>query len=109
MDRIMDGPLVGSLVVALQSVPDPRQRRGCRHSSSSLRTLAFLGCRCRQTEFAVLQRWADKHGGTLREPLGFDRPAPPHATTLSRFRAGLDLDAFRAAFVAGLSGTLAEL
>jgi hypothetical protein len=108
-DRTMEGPLLGSLVVALRNVPDPRQRRGRRHPGPSLLALAFLGCLCRQAEFAVLQRWADKHWDTLRGPLGFDRPAPPHATTLSRFLAGLDLDAFRTAFVAWLGDVLAEL
>jgi hypothetical protein len=108
-DRIMESPLVGSLVAALQDVPDPRKRRGQRHGSASLLALAFLGCLCRQAELAVLQRWAAKHWDVLRRPLGFDRPAPPHATTLSRFLAALDLDAFRTAFVAWLGDLLAQL
>jgi DDE_Tnp_1-associated len=108
-DRIMDGPLLDSLVAALHVVPDPRKRRGRRHPASGLLALAFLGCLCRQAELAVLQRWAGKHWDVLRQPLGFDRPAPPHPTTLSRFLAALSLDSFRTAFVGWLADILARL
>jgi hypothetical protein len=105
----MSAPLVGSLVVALQSVPDPRHRRGIRHGCASLLALAFLGCLCRHTELAVLQRWARRHWALLREPLGFDRPQPPHATTLSRLLAAFDPEAFQNAFVGWLRAALVAL
>src|SRR5437763_15853810 len=84
------GPLVGSLVEALQAVPDPRHRRGVRHPCAGLLALTFLGCLCRLRELAVLHRWAKRHWATLREPLGFDREEPPHATTVSRVLAPVD-------------------
>jgi hypothetical protein len=33
---------------------------------------------------AVLRRWAVRHWEILATPLGFDRPTPPHATTITR-------------------------
>jgi hypothetical protein len=105
----MATPLVGSLVVALQAVPDPRHRRGRRHPCAGLLALAFLGCLCRHTELAVLQRWARHHWALLRGPLGFDRPDPPHATTLSRLLAAFDPDQFQRAFVGWLRAALDAL
>lgn len=98
--------LVGSLVEALEELLDPRYRRGVRHGYSSLVALVLLGCLCRKTELAVLQRWAADHWGVLREPLGFTRPAPPHATTLSRALAKLPLEPFQQAFIDWLADAL---
>jgi hypothetical protein len=108
-DGTVATPLVGSLVVALQAVTDPRCPRGLRHPCAGLLALAFLGCLCRHTELAVLQRWARRHWPLLREPLGFDRPAPPHATTLSRLLAAFDPDEFQRAFVGWLHAALDAL
>ena len=79
------------------------------HRCASLLALASLGCLCRQTQWAVLQRWARRHWALLREPWGFDRPQPPHATTLSRLLAAFDADAFHSAFVGWLPAALAAL
>jgi DDE_Tnp_1-associated len=103
----MEGPLVGSLVLALQQIPDTRRRRGRRHPYASLLALAFLGCLCRHTELAVLQRWANTHWELLRGPLGFLRPQAPHATTLSRLLAALSPEIFQRVFVAWLGDALA--
>src|SRR4051794_4768118 len=43
-------PLVGSLVEALQAVPDPRQRRGVRPPCAGMLALPLLGCLCRLSE-----------------------------------------------------------
>ena len=102
-------PLVGSLVEALSSLPDPRKARGQRHPCPGMVALAFLGCLCRHTELAVLRRWAKAHWGLLREPLGFGREAPPHPTTLSRLLAALDADELERALTAWLCAALAAL
>lgn len=104
----MVAPL-NSLVQALEAVPDPRKPRGQRHPYPGILALAFLGCLCRHTEMAVLQRWANKHWDILREPLGFHRPAPPHATTISRNLALLPMDTFDSAFIGWLGGLLLNL
>jgi predicted transposase YbfD/YdcC len=105
----MSGALVGSLVEALAAVPDPRKRRGVRHPCAGLVALAFLGCLCRLSELAALQRWAKRHWRLLAEPLGFDRPAPPHATTISRVLARCCGAQLELAFTNWLLATLLEL
>lgn len=88
-----------SLLKVFAQVPDPRKPRGVRHSMQAILALVFLGLLARIREMAVLQRWAEDHWDQLREPLGFDRDAPPHATTISRTLAGCELGAFARAFM----------
>jgi hypothetical protein len=89
-----------SLAEVFAQVPDPRQRRGVRHPSAGILTLVFLGMLARIREMAVLERWARVHWEQLREPLGFEREAPPVATTISRVVARCDLHRFATAFLA---------
>jgi len=84
------------------AVPDPRHRRGCRHPFDAMLSLVFLGLVCRIREFATLQAWAELNWEQLREPLGFQRPSPPHATTLSRALARFSVADFQTAFAAWL-------
>src|SRR3954452_24693399 len=103
------GPLIGPLVEGLQAVPPPRQRRGVRHPCPGIVALVFLGCLCRLSELAVLQRWAKRHWSLLARPLGFDRPKPPHATTLSRTLARCSQEHLEAAFTNWLLRALLDL
>jgi hypothetical protein len=89
---------ITSLVDAFDQIEDPRKARGVRHPFSSMLKLTFLGLVCRQTDMASLQRWAKDHWKTLKEPLGFTRKNPPHATTISRAVAKFSLEQFRDAF-----------
>jgi DDE family transposase len=89
---------ITSLFDAFRQIDDPRKPRGIRHPYSSLLSLTFLGLLCRQTDMASLQRWAKDHWQTLKEPLGFTRKKPPHATTISRAVAKFSLGQFREAF-----------
>jgi hypothetical protein len=93
----MAAPLI-SLLDAFRQIDDPRKARGIRHPFTSMLTLTFLGLLGRQTDFASLQRWAQDHWRTLKEPLGFTRKKPPHATTISRAVAKFSLEQFRDAF-----------
>lgn len=70
--------------------------------------LVFLGLLARIREMAVLQRWAKAHWDELREPLGFDRDKPPHATTMSRALADCELSKFAAAFLAWVKTMIPE-
>jgi hypothetical protein len=88
------------LAEVFAQVPDPRQRRGIRHPLSGMLALVFLGLLARIREMAVLQRWAETHWDKLKEPLGFEREKPPHATTISRALAACELGQFSAAFLA---------
>ena len=89
-----------SLAEVFSQVPDPRHARGIRHPAQGMLALVFLGLLARIREMAVLQRWAKTHWDELREPLGFDREEPPHATTISRTIAACQLSKFSEAFLA---------
>ena len=89
-----------SLVCVFAQVADPRNPRGVRHPLQSILALVFLGMLARIREMKVLQRWAKAHWEQLREPLGFERDAPPDATTFSRTLAKCDLASFASAFLA---------
>ena len=89
-----------SLADVFSQVPDPRKSRGVRHPLQGVLALVFLGLLARIREMAVLQRWAKTHWAELKEPLGFDRDQPPHATTISRTLAGCELSKFAEAFLA---------
>jgi hypothetical protein len=89
-----------SLAEVFAQVPDPRKPRGVRHPMAGMLALVFLGLLARIREMAVLQRWATVHWDELREPLGFDRDKPPHATTMSRALADCELSKFSEVFVA---------
>src|SRR5262245_36525261 len=91
-----------SLTEVFAQVPDPRRPRGIRHPLPGMLALVFLGLLARIREMAVLQRWAEAHWDQLREPLGFEREEPPHATTISRTLAGCTLGKFAAAFLVWL-------
>lgn len=90
--------LLESLSQVFSRISDPRKRRGVRHPLTGILTLVFLGMLARIREMAVLQRWAEAHWDVLREPLGFDRDQPPHATTISRTLARCSVNEFATAF-----------
>jgi hypothetical protein len=73
-----------SLLGCFSTLEDPRDPRGVRHPFAGMVVLALLGMASRIREMEVLARWAAVHWNELREPLGFDRDAPPVATTFSR-------------------------
>ena len=68
----MDAP-ISSLLDAFAQIDDPRKARGVRHPYSSILALAFLGLLCRQVDMACLQRWAQDHWRSLKEPPGIQR------------------------------------
>ena len=95
-----------SLVRVFSQVQDTRKPRGVRHPIESILALVFLGLLARIREMEVLNRWATEHWDLLREPLGFDRERPPHATTISRSLAKCDLASFARAFLAWVQEVL---
>jgi len=97
-----------SLAQVFSHVTDLRDPRGKRHPLAGMLSLVFLGLLARIREMAVLQRWAEAHWDQLREPLGFDRDQPPHATTISRSIAACQLSEFSEAFVAWIKSVLPD-
>ena len=72
------------LFECLEQVPDPRRARGVRHPFQAILRLTLLGLVCGQTTMAHIALFARMHWPALKEPLGFLRNHPPHATTISR-------------------------
>ena len=65
-----------------------------RYCQAILR-LTLLGLVCGQTTMAHIALFARMHWPALKEPLGFLRDYPPHATTISRTLAGVPCEQFR--------------
>lgn len=97
---------LSSLAAVFASVRDFRDARGKRHPLPALLSLVFLGLLARIREMAVLQRWAEAHWDDLKEPLGFTRDEPPHATTISRALAACSLADFSQAFLRWIQAML---
>ena len=85
-----------SLFECLEQVPDPRMARGVRHpfqailrlTLQAILRLTLLGLVCGQTTMAHIALFARMNWPALKEPLGFLRDHPPHATTISRRLGG---------------------
>ena len=84
-----------SLFSAWKQVPDPRRARGVRHPFQAILRLTLLGLVCGQTTMAHIALFAKMHWPELKEPLGFHRDHPPHATTISRTLAGVRMSSCR--------------
>src|SRR6188508_570014 len=97
-----------TLAEVFAQVKDHRDTRGKRHPLSAILSLVFLGLLARIRELAVLQRWAEAHWHLLKEPLGFTRDRPPHATTISRTIASCQVDEFEQAFLLWLKTRLPD-
>lgn len=68
----------------------------------------LLGMLARIREMEVLVRWATVHWDQLREPLGFDREAPPCATTISRTLAKCSVAEFQTALTTWLKSAIRD-
>lgn len=98
--------VIGSLLDAFEGLSDPRSRRGVRHPFSGIVALMVLGMLARIREMEVLVRWATVHWDELRGPLGFDRNAPPCATTISRTLAQCSVAEFQRVLTTWLKANL---
>jgi hypothetical protein len=96
---VVSSQALGVLAQVFSQVRDRRKPRGVRHPLAAILALVFLGLLARIREMAVLERWAEEHWALLREPLGFTRNRPPHATTISRALATCSLAEFTQAFL----------
>ena len=69
------------LVDMLAEVPDPRNKKGCRHPLVSMLALTVVGLLCGQRSYTAIAKWARLHPD-LRRALGFTANKPPQ---LQRF------------------------
>ena len=97
-----------SLFKCLEQVPDPRRARGVWHPFQAILRLTLLGVVCGQTTMAHIALFARMHWPTLKEPLGFLRDHPPHATTISRTLAGVPYEQLQGALTGWVAQAVAE-
>ena len=69
--------------------------------TSAILRLTLLGLVCGQTTMAHIALFARMHWPALKEPLGFLRSHPPHATTISRTLAGVPYEQLQGALTGG--------
>jgi predicted transposase YbfD/YdcC len=81
-----------SLLQALAAVPDPRKRRGRRHSLQSVFLLALSAVLAGARSYAAIADWA-----AVAEPEVRSCADPPHASTFRRLLSRLDPVALQAA------------
>ena len=79
------------LLQALAAVPDPRDRRGCRHSLQSVLFLALSAVLAGARSYAAIADWA-----AVAEPAVRVCADPPHARTFRRLLSRLDPVALQA-------------
>ena len=97
-----------SLFKCLEQVADPRRARGVRHPFPAILRLTLLGLVCGQTTMAHIALFARMHWPMLKEPLGFVRDHPPHATTISRTLAGVSHEQLQGALTGWVAQVVAE-
>ena len=81
-----------TLVQALGAVPDPRHRRGRRHSLQSVLLLALGAVPAGARSYAAIADWA----AVAEQAVAVCGP-PPHASTIRRLLSRLDTTALEAA------------
>jgi hypothetical protein len=111
-DRERLGGGCASLAGHLARVPDPRDRRGVRHSLTSLLLTAVAAVLAGARSFAAIGEWAADAPpqvlgalGVRRDPLA-GRFEPPSEATIRRVLEAVDADAFDAAVGPWLNGRL---
>ena len=68
----------------------------------------LLGLVCGQTTMAHIALFARMHWPMLKEPLGFVRDHPPHATTISRTLAGVPYEQLQGALTGWVARVVAD-
>ena len=97
-----------SLFNCLEQLADPGKARGVRHPFQAILRLTLLGLVCGQTTMAHIALFARMHWTTLKEPLGFVRDHPPHATTISRTLAGVPYEQLQGALTGWVARVVAD-
>lgn len=71
---------VGKLLVLASNVPDPRKRRGVRHSIDIVLTIFVLALLCDQNDFVRVEDWAKSEFETLKQIMPLPHGIPSHDT-----------------------------
>lgn len=100
----MDKTVVNRLVTCLSQIPDPRKKRGIRHSVVGMLSLVVIGFLSGLVNLKAISVYAKANWKEFRELLGLKREYAPHRTTLSRTLAEIDHKELEAAFEQWVSG-----
>ncbi len=86
------------LFECLQSIPDPRKKRGIRHPFQPVLKFVLLGFTCRLLAIEHMVSFFKPIWNELKASLGFNRPEPPDPTTIRRMLNGLKPEQLQEAF-----------
>jgi len=87
-----------TLFELLGRIPDPRKKRGVRHNFHAIIKLVILGFTARLVCLEHIVEFAQGHWDQLKTPLGFNRDAPPDATTIGRALRKIDREELEKVF-----------
>ncbi|MEI6243093.1 MAG: ISAs1 family transposase [Chlamydiota bacterium] len=82
----------------LESIPDPRKKRGVRYHFQSILKLVILGFVSRMVCLEHIVEWAENNWEVLKTALGFNRETPPNATTIGRVLKKIHRESLENAF-----------
>lgn len=86
------------LFECLQSIPDPRKKRGIRHPFHPILKFVLLGFTCRLVAVEHMVSFFKPIWKDIKDSLGFNRPEPPNPTTIRRALNGLKPEQLQGAF-----------
>jgi hypothetical protein len=98
---------LGTLLEALNQVPDARHARGVRYGLGAVLGLCILAFMCGRTTLSGVWRFGADHRSLLRQ-LGIARARSPSVATLSRLLGGVDADGLQRAVAGWLAGVVAR-
>ena len=96
------------LLDMLAEVPDPRNKKGCRHPLVSMLALTVVGLLCGQRSYTAIAKWARLHTD-LRRTLGFTAKQTPAASTFHYLFQRLDITAVEKVLTQWTTQILASL
>jgi hypothetical protein len=82
----------GGLLDLLQTVPDPRHRRGVRHPVRTVVAVAICAAVAGARSFTAMAQWAQGLSAEALRRLGATRRTPPSEPTLRRVLQAVDAD-----------------
>ena len=83
----------GGLFEALAAIPDPRDRRGLRHSFRGILAAAAMACLSGMQSYEAIAEWVSELPRDLCRRLGFYCWKPPSEPTIRRVLQSVDADA----------------
>ena len=96
------------LLDMLAEMPDPRNKKGCRHPLVSMLALTVVGLLCGQRSYTAIAKWARLHPD-LRRALGFTAKQTPAASTFHYLFRRLDITVVEKTLTQWTTQTLASL